>query len=117
MSDLERRAGLKPDESLMHVDTGANGFVTCSPGELHNVLPARISCHTATLGESDLCLFVGTLVICMISANRTLTLDMTLPHTVEMPHYRCRSLSCHSLKRLGYETDHRLRAGGNFLWI
>ena len=34
-------------------------------------------------------------------------------------HYRCRSLSVHALKRLGYEADHRLvqHRNGNFLWL
>ncbi len=104
-SDLELCAGLRPDESLTHVDTGAYGYVPCIAGELHNLLPESVS-H-----------FVGTLVMNVISADRTLLLDLTLPHTVEMPHYcRC-SLSCHGLKRLGYEADHRLCADGNVLWV
>jgi hypothetical protein len=55
--DLERRAQLLLDEVLMHVDTGANGTVTCMSGELHNITPARIQCSSAKLGESDLCQF------------------------------------------------------------
>ena len=115
--DLERRASLQPGEVLMHVDTGANGTVTCMSGELHNITPARVHCNTAKVGESDLCNVLGTLVVSFISADRTVQVDFTLPHTVEMPTYRRRSLSCHALKRLGYETDHRLRSAGNVLWI
>jgi hypothetical protein len=60
---------------------------------------------------------LGTLVVVFISADRTFQIDFTLPHTVEMPHYRRRSLSCHALKRLGYEADHRLRSSENTLWV
>jgi hypothetical protein len=54
---------------------------------------------------------------CFISADRTVELEISLPNTVELPHYRRRSLSVHALKQLGYEADHRLCRNGNLLWL
>jgi hypothetical protein len=115
---LEYAALLQDGETLMHVDTGANGNVTCVSNELHNVVSSNVVCQTAKIGDNDQVGYIGTLLLpCLISADRTLELEMSLPNTVELPHYRRRSLSIHALKRLGYEADHRLRRHGNLLWL
>ncbi len=114
---LEYAALLQDGETLMHVDTGANGNVTCVSNELHNVVSSYVVCQTAKIGDNDQVGYLGTLLPCFISADRTLELEMSLPNTVELPHYRQRSLSIHALKQLGYEADHRLCRHGNLLWL
>ena len=91
--------------------------MTCVSNELHNVVSSNVVCQTAKIGDNDQVGYIGTLLPCFISADRTLELEMSLPNTVELPHYRRRSLSIHALKRLGYEVDHRLRRHGNLLWL
>ena len=70
----------------MHVDTGANGNVTCVSNELHNVVSSNVVCQTAKIGDNDQVGYIGTLLPCFISADHRLELEMSLPSTVELPH-------------------------------
>ena len=46
-ASLENTALLRDGESLIHVDTGANGNVTCKSNELHNVVSSNVVFQTA----------------------------------------------------------------------
>ena len=50
----------------MHVDTGANGNVTCMSNELQNVVSSTVLCQTAKLGDADKVGYMGTLYPCFI---------------------------------------------------
>ncbi len=52
-ASLEYAAHFRDGESLMHVDTGANGNVTCMSNELHNVVSSNVVCQTAKIGDID----------------------------------------------------------------
>ena len=85
----------------MHVDTGANGNVTCMSNELHNVVSSTVLCQTAKLGDADKVEYMGKKFPSFISSDRTVDLEVSLPNTVEMPpHYRRRSLIIPALKGL-----------------
>ena len=58
---LEFAANLHDGETLMHVDTGANGNVICMSNELHNVVSSTVLCQTAKLGDADKVGYMGTL--------------------------------------------------------
>ena len=74
---------------------------------LYEQWAAQCGLPNSQIGDIDqVGYIVGTSLPCFISAHRTVELEISLPNTVELPHYRRRSLSVHALKRLGYEATY-----------